>query len=79
MNLSNYIEYNSTGCKYELFGVSAHIRKSGKIGHFIAYCKKDIYHQWFKFDDSIVQPVINFNNEVINTPEPCVLFYRKRK
>ena len=76
LNLNNYIELTDLAWKYELFGVISHVGESGMGGHFIAYCKKDDYHQWFKFDDSIVKPVYNFGNEVLNDPMPCVLFYR---
>jgi len=70
---------NNSNWQYELFGVIAHIGESGLGGNFIAYCKKDDYHQWFKFDDSIVKPVYNFQNEVLNNPMPCVLFYRLKE
>ena len=76
LNLNNYIEDKNKSWKYELFGVISHVGESGMGDHFIAYCKKDDYHQWFKFDDSIVKPVYNFENEVLNDPMPCVLFYR---
>ena len=79
LNLKNYIDMNNSNWKYELFGVIAHIGESGLGGNFIAYCKKDDYHQWFKFDDSIVKPVYNFQNEVLNNPMPCVLFYRLKE
>ena len=77
LNLDDYIELKETGCHYELFGVISHVRENDKTGNFIAYCQKDLNHQWFKFNDDQVSPVNNFEEEVINNPMPCVLFYKK--
>ena len=77
INLYNYIEYKNTGFKYKLIGVISHIGESGMSGHFIAYCKDPINNQWNKFNDAIVSPVSDFQNEVINFAMPYLLFYQK--
>ena len=80
LNLMQYIELQNTGCYYELIGVISHIGNNIG-GHFIAFCKS--YHQkdfnrWYKFNDSIVTPVNDFNKEVAQYGIPHVLFYKKR-
>ena len=77
LDLSNYIEYKNTGCKYKLIGVITHIGESGMGGHFIAYCKDPISQSWYKYNDAIVSEVQDFQNEVINFAMPYLLFYQK--
>ena len=77
LNLLNYIQMNNTGFNYKLIGVITHIGESGMGGHFIAYCRGPIYNGWYKYNDSIVTPVGNFQSEVINFAMPYLLFYQK--
>ena len=78
LNLNNYIELQNTGTQYELFGVITHIGESGMGGHFIAYCKNPISHDWNRYNDSIVNKVDNFKKDVIDYAMPYLLFYQKR-
>ena len=77
LDLSNYIEYKNTGTKYKLIGVITHIGESSMSGHFIAYCRDPITEKWYKYNDTIVNKVNNFQNEVINFGNPNSLFYQK--
>ena len=77
LNLFNYIQFNNTGFNYNLIGVITHFGESGMSGHFIAYCKDPIYNIWYKYNDSIVTAVDNFQNEVISLGMPYLLFYQK--
>ena len=78
LNLSNYIQYANAGCNYKLIGVITHMGESGMGGHFIAYCLDPIStNLWFKYNDSIVTPVNNFQSEVIDYAMPYLLFYQK--
>ena len=77
LDLTNYIELNNTGCQYELIGVITHIGESSMSGHFIAYCKEYWTNTWLKFNDAMVNPVTNFQKEVIDFAMPYLLFYKK--
>ena len=44
-------------------------------GHFIAFCKNPINSLWYKYNDDIVEQVNNFQNEVVNSNKPYILFY----
>ena len=77
LDLSNYMELENNGCKYELFGVITHIGESGMGGHFIAYCKEYWNNKWLKFNDAIVNFVSDFKSEVIDFAMPYLLFYKK--
>ena len=77
LDLSNYIEFSNTGCHYELIGVITHIGESNMSGHFIAYCKEYWSNTWLKFNDAMVDPVKNFQSEVIDFAMPYLLFYKK--
>ena len=46
-------------------------------GHFIAFCKDPDDFKWYKFNDAIVTPVIDFQKEVIDFGMPYLLFYQK--
>ena len=77
IDLTNFIEMNQTGCKYNLIGVITHIGESGMGGHFIAYCRNPISKDWHKYNDSIVTPVTDFKKDVIDFAMPYLLFYQK--
>ena len=77
LDLTNYIQYYNTGCKYKLIGVITHIGESSMSGHFISYCRDPINENWYKYNDAIVSEVNNFQNEVINFAMPYLLFYQK--
>ena len=79
LDLSNYIEYKDTGSKYSLIGVITHIGESSMDGHFIAYCRDPITELWYKYNDSFVSEVNDFQKEVINFSMPYLLFYQKVK
>ena len=79
LDLSNYIEYKNTGYKYNLIGVITHIGESSMSGHFIAYCRDPITGLWYKYNDSIVSEVNDFQKDVINFAMPYLLFYQKIK
>ena len=74
LDLTKYIE---NGCKYKLMGVISHLGESGMGGHFIAYCKDPITKKWYKYNDSLVNEVTNFKEEVIDFAMPYLLFYEK--
>ena len=81
LDLSHYIELQNTGCFYELIGVITHLGSSDMGGHFIAYCKsyhKNDYNRWYRFNDSLVTPVNDFNKEVVQFGMPYLLFYKKK-
>lgn len=71
LQLQNYIEVSKTGYQYQLIGVIAQIGNN-----FISYCREFWNNTWFKFNDSIVEPVNN-SNEVFYPEIPHVLFYRR--
>jgi len=77
LNLYNYIEHKNTGVNYKLIGVITHIGESGMGGHFIAYCRDPLTDQWSKYNDSLVSPVNDFQQEIINFAMPYLLFYQK--
>ena len=77
LNLSNYIQFPNTGFNYELIGVITHLGEHGMGGHFIAYCKSHFTKTWFQYNDASVNPVKNFQNDVINYAMPYLLFYQK--
>ena len=77
ISLYNYIEYKENGFNYRLIGVITHIGESSMSGHFIAYCRDPITEKWYKYNDAIVNEVIDFQEEVINFADPYLLFYQK--
>ena len=82
LDIRNYSEESaSTGGVYDLIGVVTHMGESGASGHFIAACKSPINRKdrkWYKYNDDLVFPVQNFQNEILNYAMPYILFYQKR-
>ena len=62
---------------YNLYGVITHIGQSGPNAHFIATCKSAIDGKWYRYNDAIVTPIKNFQNEILNFGTPYILFYQK--
>jgi ubiquitin C-terminal hydrolase len=81
INLYNYVQLSNVGYYYKLIGVITHIGESGMGGHFVAYCADMLKNNnvWYKFNDSIVSLVTDFQKEVINFGMPYLLFYQKVK
>ena len=63
---------------YNLYGVITHIGQSGPNAHFVASCKSPIDYRWYRFNDSIVNPINNLQKEVIEFGSPYILFYQKQ-
>ena len=62
---------------YNLYGVITHIGQSGPNAHFVASCKNPIDNKWYRFNDAFVNPIANFQEEVIEFGTPYILFYKK--
>ena len=62
---------------YELYGVVSHIGQGGPNAHFVASCKSPIDNRWYRYNDSIVNPINNFQEEIIDYGTPYILFYQK--
>ena len=62
---------------YSLYGVITHIGQSGPNAHFVASCKSQIDNKWYRFNDAFVNPINDFQKEVINFETPYILFYQK--
>jgi len=62
---------------YNLYGVITHIGQSGPNAHFVASCKNPIDNKWYRFNDAFVNPIKNFQKEVIEFGTPYILFYKK--
>ena len=62
---------------YNLYGVITHYGESGPNAHFIASCKSPIDNNWYKYNDAIVNPIIDFKKEVLDLGTPYILFYQK--
>ena len=68
---------NKNNLYYSLYGVITHIGPSSMGGHFIAFCKSPIDNKWYRFNDSIVTPVIDFYRDIHEYGCPYVLFYER--
>jgi len=62
---------------YNLYGVITHIGESGPNAHFVASCKSPIDDKWYRYNDAFVNPITNFQKEVIEFGTPYILFYQK--
>ena len=63
---------------YSLYGVITHIGQSGPSAHFVASCKSPINNKWYRYNDSIVNPIENIQRDIIDFGTPYILFYQKK-
>ena len=71
------IERDKPKMIYNLYGVITHIGESGPNAHFVASCKSPIDNNWYRFNDAIVNPIENFQKDVLEFGTPYILFYLK--
>ena len=64
---------------YYLYGVISRIGQSCPNANFVASCKSPVDHQWYRYDDDIVNPITDIQKEVIYFGTPFILFYQKNK
>jgi len=64
---------------YNLYGVITHIGESGPNAHFVASCKSPVDNKWYRYNDAFVNPINDFQKEIINFGTPYILFYQKNK
>ena len=74
LNLINFVAYKDINTIFELYAVICHIGPSSMSGHFVAYCKNRMDHQWYLYNDSEVTLCKN-SNEYRNHM-PYILFYQ---
>ena len=58
-------------------GVITHLGESGESGHFVASCKSPVDNKWYRYNDSIVYLINDFNKEVEKFGTPYILFYQR--
>ena len=75
LDISKYVENNSSPKKYDLIGIISHLGKSDMDGHFIALCKH-FDDNWYMFNDAIVSNISQNNIRKIGTP--YILFYQNK-
>ena len=78
LDLTGFTEECCTQKSYRLIAISAHIGQSGKMGHYIAFCKNpfkdDQNAKWYEFNDSSVSEV---TLEVIKKYYPYILIFKR--
>jgi len=62
---------------YNLYGIITYTNKSDSNEHFVASCKSPIDNKWYKYNDSIVNPIENVQKEIMDIEKPYILFYQK--
>jgi ubiquitin C-terminal hydrolase len=74
LDVQNYVLCPQSINCYQLRGVISHLGESGMGGHFIAFCKNRIDHQWYRYNDAIVTLCKDQKNE-FKIGCPYILFY----
>ena len=77
LDLTNFLEDKNSACQYELIGLVTHMGENGGSGHFIATCKSPIDGIWYQYNDDLVFPVTDFNQQMLDYATPYILFYKK--
>ena len=78
IDISNFIiAKEKPRIEYDLYGVISHIGESGPSAHFVASCKSPVDNHWYRYNDSIVNPINDFRKDILDFATPYVLFYQK--
>ena len=77
IDISPFVINKNISQVYNLYGVITHLGESGPNAHFVASCKSPIDGNWYRYNDAIVSPITNIQNEVFNFGIPYILFYQK--
>ena len=73
-----HINNNNGNYSYQLYAIVTHLGPSSMSGHFIAFCKSSIDNQWYKYNDSQVNLIGNFFNDIHEFGCPYILFYEAK-
>ena len=77
IDLTKYVLNAQDNYIYNLYGVITHLGESGESGHFVASCKSPVDNKWYRYNDSIVYLINDFNKEVAKFNTPYILFYQR--
>jgi ubiquitin C-terminal hydrolase len=77
IDLTKYVLDAQDKYIYNLYGVITHLGESGESGHFVASCKSPVDNKWYRYNDSIVYLINDFNKEVEKFGTPYILFYQR--
>ena len=73
LDIKNFVYHKDSPFFYELIGIVSQFGPPGMSGHYIAFCKSFVDHQWYKYNDSLVNP--SSFQEASTTGVPYILFY----
>ena len=77
IDISNYVNSKNKSAIYDLIGLIIHSGGNDMSGHFFAFCKSNIDHNWYLYNDGIVVMCSqNYDYEIRNKGLPYVLFYQ---
>ena len=74
LNILNYVSYKEGNTYFGLYAVISHIGPSSMSGHFITYIKNEIDKNWYKYNDSFVEPCRQ--KDEYTKGIPYLLFYQ---
>ena len=83
IDMKNYLKENENKEKilyylYAIICLNISFDENNKnIIHHVAFCKSPIDNMWYKYDDNIVEPINELENEVDKVGMPIALFYQK--
>ena len=77
IDISQFVLTKTGPLIYNLYGVITHLGESGPNAHFVATCKSPVDNIWYKYNDAMVNPISNFQKDILNFGKPYILFYQK--
>ena len=83
IDMKNYLKENENKERimyylYAIICLNISFDENNKnIIHHVAFCKSPVDNMWYKYDDNIVEPINELENEVDKVGMPIALFYQK--
>ena len=81
--MKNFVKDNQNNEKliYDLYAMiclNIKFEEKKQIIHHVAFCKSPVDGKWYKYDDNIVESVVNLEDEMSKIGMPVALFYQKK-
>ena len=80
INITQYIlNKNNSNYLYDLYAVTTCTYQNEDKSRFIASCKIQNENKWYRYEDTDIKEILDYQEEVVEYEIPYLLFYQREK